>query len=190
MLQWLFINEIVYPVALFLVRNSLLIFYWCLTPSSSHIFRRIVILFFFINFTCMAVSLGTIIWQCNPIDWWNHPLTAKCVDRDATFLAGSILIVLTDVFTLLLPIPLVMSLKLARKEKLMVIGMFLPRFPCMHLLHQPHHPCQGSHRPKHWRHYLQERPLRLRHLVPPRSRYRHHHFLCTCHQGNMDEGRQ
>ncbi|EPS41737.1 hypothetical protein H072_4340 [Dactylellina haptotyla CBS 200.50] len=137
-LQWLFGCEIFYPVALFLIRNSLLIFYWSLVPPRSSavrahlVFRNAVIAFFFVNIACVSVSLGTIIFQCTPIDYWNDPIFAKCIDRSASFIAGGVLIVVTDVMVLLLPIPIIWKLKLPIRSRLGVIGIFsLGLFACI-----------------------------------------------------------
>ncbi|KAK6533811.1 hypothetical protein TWF694_002740 [Orbilia ellipsospora] len=137
-LQWLWGCEILYPVALFLIRNSLLIFYWSLVPPRSSavrthlVFRNAVIAFFFVNVACVGVSLGTIIFQCKPIDYWNDPIFAKCIDRSASFIAGGVLIVVTDVMVLLLPIPIIWKLKLPVRSRLGVIGIFsLGLFACI-----------------------------------------------------------
>ncbi|KAF3938758.1 hypothetical protein ABW19_dt0200454 [Dactylella cylindrospora] len=137
-LQWLWGCELLYPIALFLIRNSLLIFYWSLVPPRSSavrahlIFRNAVIAFFFVNVACVSVSLGTIIFQCNPVDYWNDPINAKCIDRSASFIAGATLIVITDVLVLLLPIPVIWKLKLPIRSRLGVIGIFsLGLFACI-----------------------------------------------------------
>ncbi|KAF3172517.1 hypothetical protein TWF225_005183 [Orbilia oligospora] len=137
-LQWLWGCELLYPIALFLVRNSLLIFYWSLVPSRSSavrahlIFRNAVIVFFFVNLACVSVSLGTIIFQCKPIAYWNDPIGAECIDRSASFIAGGILIIITDVMTLLLPVPIIWKLKLPVRSRLGVIGIFsLGLFACI-----------------------------------------------------------
>ncbi|KAJ6256807.1 LOW QUALITY PROTEIN: hypothetical protein Dda_8675 [Drechslerella dactyloides] len=137
-LLWLWLCEILYPVALFLVRNSLLIFYWSLVPPRSSavkahlMFRNAVIAFFFVNIACVSVSLGTIIFQCKPIAYWNDPIGAKCIDRSASFIAGGILIIITDVIVLLLPVPVIWKLKLPLRSRLGVIGIFsLGLFACI-----------------------------------------------------------
>ncbi|KAF3918307.1 hypothetical protein ABW21_db0205084 [Orbilia brochopaga] len=137
-LLWLWLCEVLYPVALFLIRNSLLIFYWSLVPPRSSavkahlIFRNAVIAFFFVNIACVSVSLGTIIFQCKPIAYWNDPIGAKCIDRSASFIAGGILIIITDVIVLLLPVPVIWKLKLPLRSRLGVIGIFsLGLFACI-----------------------------------------------------------
>ncbi|KAF3909220.1 hypothetical protein ABW20_dc0103215 [Dactylellina cionopaga] len=137
-LQWLWGCELLYPVALFLVRNSLLIFYWSLVPPRSSavrahlVFRNAVIAFFFVNIACVSVSLGTIIFQCTPIAYWNDPIGAQCIDRSASFIAGGILIIITDVMVLLLPVPVIWKLKLPIRSRLGVIGIFsLGLFACI-----------------------------------------------------------
>jgi len=96
---YLEIVDIVYPVCLFFVKASYLIFYYRLTTWRP--FRWSVIgTFVFILLATIAASLCQLVWQF-PIDWWYHLTdtanTSTPINIDLASLINGCINVLTDV---------------------------------------------------------------------------------------------
>ena len=73
----------------------------------------------------MSNTLGFIL-QCQPVQFfWNHTIKGHCIDINAFYTASGGLNLVSDIFILSMPIPILWSLKLSTERKLGVIFLFL-----------------------------------------------------------------
>ncbi|KAK5108700.1 hypothetical protein LTR62_008105 [Meristemomyces frigidus] len=102
-LQFVFAAQLLYAVAIGLIKASLLAFYW-------RLFSNLILIFI-----------------CTPVQaQWDITLPgATCLSRRAVYLGASIPNVVTDGLLLILPIPYVWSLHAPVAQRLAVAGMFL-----------------------------------------------------------------
>ena len=76
-------------------------------------------------FLCFGCLFPTI-FQCQPMAVaWNPTFAGTCLNLPQLFRAGTIANLLMDVIILCLPLPVLQSLKLAWRDRLMVFGVFL-----------------------------------------------------------------
>ncbi|KAK6527741.1 hypothetical protein TWF694_004721 [Orbilia ellipsospora] len=118
-----------YPVPLFLIKSSLLLFYLQLCPSypseRRSIFRTAIYgTFIFILVTAIS-NLFVILLQCERVDYWNEELETRCNlnPKMSQIILGAIGVV-TDMLMWLMPLPLVWKLKLGRRENFLAVITF------------------------------------------------------------------
>lgn len=77
----------------------------------------------------VASSIGSIfatIFQCVPVAAaWDHSIKAKCINSGEFWVAYAVMNIITDVMVLALPISMIQQLKLGRRDKTMLYGLFL-----------------------------------------------------------------
>jgi hypothetical protein len=75
-----------------------------------------------------AYGVGAIISTalfCRPLEAnWNHNVKGRCINTKAFYMSQSIINLITDLAILIIPTPLLWSLKLAPKKRLQVVLMF------------------------------------------------------------------
>jgi hypothetical protein len=67
------------------------------------------------------------VFECQPVRYaWEGPagLPGECVDISTMELTSGIIIALADLMLLVLPIPVILSLHISRKDKIMLCGIF------------------------------------------------------------------
>jgi hypothetical protein len=65
--------------------------------------------------------------QCRPMNYtWNEPkgIKGKCDNLTTTYIATGALVALADLMLLILPMPVLWKLRIPRKDKLMLCGVF------------------------------------------------------------------
>lgn len=78
-----------------------------------------------------AWSIGataTTVWQCVPIAGsWDAAVRAKakCIDQQKFWVAYAIINVFTDLMVLVLPIPPILALHLGKRDKALILSVFL-----------------------------------------------------------------
>lgn len=73
--------------------------------------------------TLLIVFLS--IFQCTPIPfYWNKDIEGKCLNLPAVAYSGAAVTIASDIFIVILPIPVIKSLNLGWKKKLGVMCMF------------------------------------------------------------------
>ncbi|KAF2476573.1 uncharacterized protein BDR25DRAFT_375541 [Lindgomyces ingoldianus] len=119
--------KVIFTAAATFTRLSLLCFYYRLVhDSSKKIFTWAVhanVAFqvaIFISFVCLSI------FQCNPVrNYWIFGAPANtCLDEGKVTLAAGIINCVADVFCTLLPIPMVISLQMPRRQRMAVIVLF------------------------------------------------------------------
>ncbi|KAF2681252.1 hypothetical protein K458DRAFT_406607 [Lentithecium fluviatile CBS 122367] len=75
-----------------------------------------------------AYTVATVItgvFLCTPISkFWKPQTEGHCINTFASWFANAIINIITDLMIIILPIPVVRRLKLARKQKTLLIGVF------------------------------------------------------------------
>ncbi|KAF3396781.1 hypothetical protein DPV78_008185 [Talaromyces pinophilus] len=129
-LIWIYIVGAVYNPILAIVKLSVLVFLLRLASTKNEVRYSVWIVAGFNVAEMIAVFL-VVIFQCNPIAAnWDPALaaTAKCVNQSAFGLTTGGLTILTDLFTLAIPIYVFVTLQIHRKTKIALIGVFLLGF--------------------------------------------------------------
>ena len=115
---------IVYNVTTGSVKISILTLYLRLFPHPG--FRRLA--YGCIAFiVCLTIAITVlVIAECSPISliWTVSPAPGKCLPRWSIQLASSSLNLFTDVFILLMPLPILLTLSMVKHKKLEVLGIF------------------------------------------------------------------
>lgn len=123
--------SIVYVPCLGFAKLSLLFLYHRLSPQRR--FRVVV-------YVVMAVVAGysfalvfVLIFSCRPIQMgWDAMITdGKCVNRPAVYIATAVVNIVTDLFILVIPVPMVSKLQMPKQQKLGLICMFVIGSACV-----------------------------------------------------------
>ncbi|KAK2666507.1 hypothetical protein RAB80_018164 [Fusarium oxysporum f. sp. vasinfectum] len=118
-------TQALYCVSMMFTKLSLLAVYLRISPSRR--FRAVVCLLMAIvaGYSFSAVLVA--IFQCHPIEMaWDITISdGSCIDRMAYFIATLALNVATDLFMLALPIPMLWNVKMPKRQKLGLIGIFM-----------------------------------------------------------------
>ena len=62
---------------------------------------------------------------CVPIRaFWESDTPRTCINLEASFIVGAVINVVTDVFILILPLPVLWHLKASRSRRILLIAMF------------------------------------------------------------------
>ncbi|KAF3929777.1 hypothetical protein ABW19_dt0206240 [Dactylella cylindrospora] len=123
------ILSLVYPIPLFFIKTSLLLFYLPLCPSYASEFRSVMrtcifVTFFFILATTVT-NFFVILFQCERIAFWDEEVTTYCKFdvRLAQVVMGAFGVV-TDIVVWLMPLPLIWRLDLGKREKALAVLTF------------------------------------------------------------------
>lgn len=102
---------------------ALLLVYRRLAPQ-----RWFMILVWIVMFIVVGSSTAIMfaaIFPCKPVESaWNIMIPGECIDRPALYQATAILGAITDIMVLAVPIPVVATLQIARKQKIALIAAF------------------------------------------------------------------
>ena len=106
------------------VKISILLLYHSIFPGRDMAIASLVIGALTILSGTAALLIS--IFTCVPVHaYWDVLIEKKCIDFNAWYLAGSVIIIVTDLAILCLPIYRVRRLKMGLRTKVGVIGMFL-----------------------------------------------------------------
>lgn len=121
-----YVFSVLYNPALMASKTSILVFYLTLSKSN-HTFRWATIgTLFVVNAGGFALTMLNI-WQCTPAAAVFHnpiPDTASCTDIVTIYLSSAPLNIITDLAILFLPMPILTSMRLPRKQKIILIVTF------------------------------------------------------------------
>ncbi|KAL6707885.1 hypothetical protein ACN47E_003559 [Coniothyrium glycines] len=126
MKQSAFVFSVLYNPALMATKTSILLFY--LTLSKTHkIFRRATIAtLVVVNVGGLALTILNIL-QCRPVAAaWASPVpnSAHCTNIVTIYLSSAPLNIITDLAILFLPMPILTSMRLPRKQKIILVVTF------------------------------------------------------------------
>ncbi|RDW85700.1 hypothetical protein BP5796_04025 [Coleophoma crateriformis] len=127
-LQYNYAVQILYNPILAIVKTSLLLFLGRLAGQKKGL-RNTIWGLNILNLLMMVSIFIVVVFQCWPISYnWDLSLKGKCVQQGAFYVATSALTLFTDILVLLIPFWIVKDLKMPRKTKAAVIGIFLLGF--------------------------------------------------------------
>jgi fucose permease len=121
-----YVFSVLYNPALMMSKTSILVFYLTLSKSN-HIFRWATLA------TLVVVNAGGFaltmlnVWQCTPVHAvFRSPIpnTASCTDIVTIYLSSAPLNIITDLAILFLPMPILTSMRLPKKQKIILIVTF------------------------------------------------------------------
>lgn len=120
--------ELTYAVLVTTVKISILLFYRRVFPNkaTSANFRRAWIIVFFLSVGLGIILFVAAISKCKPVSFiWNQHQHGSCLNMTSLLLSGAAINILTDVSILILPMPTVWHLQIAKLQKFAVSGVFL-----------------------------------------------------------------
>lgn len=119
-----FANQLIYHPILALTKLSILSLYHRLSVSGS--FRVWVNIMIGANIALTVSIFFADLLQCTPIAFtWDSTVPGgKCMDQKAFFIGSAALNIASDFAVLLLPIPMVWSLKINIRKKIALISLF------------------------------------------------------------------
>jgi len=113
-----------YTIALYALKVAFMIFFWDLSPYRT--MRCMIVVVFILHTATCLVAVFTVWFECQPLSFWNHPLEAKWMPALKSLWIGiGAFLILGDLALLAIPIPYVWRLRIERREKIIVIGLFL-----------------------------------------------------------------
>ena len=118
------VTETMYGPGFAAVKLSILLLYRRLFPIRR--FHNIIycVSAFMVCHTLVGVLVA--IFECRPIEAaWEPFVKGDCVQLNTESIVGGILNIITDVVTLVLPLPLLWRLQISRSQKLQLTGIFL-----------------------------------------------------------------
>ncbi|KAG4026836.1 hypothetical protein MFRU_036g00690 [Monilinia fructicola] len=124
-LKYGFAVQILYNPILAIVKSSILIFLLRISGQKKNVKYTIWGLLAFNNIMMIAIFFG-VIFQCTPIafNWQTDIPGGYCIKRGLFYVVTAIIFLITDIMVLLIPFWIVVGLKMPRKTKLSVIGVF------------------------------------------------------------------
>ncbi|KAF3211093.1 hypothetical protein TWF679_006584 [Orbilia oligospora] len=109
---YLNIRDVLYPVAALVIKSSLLLFYWRLSPNSRGILRWAIVGTFIVSMgSCIPAVVVNLVYY-GKVDWWNYILdptlsTISWLNYPLEFMITGGLNILTDVIIWVIPIILI-----------------------------------------------------------------------------------
>ena len=128
-LKYNYAVQVLYNPILAIVKSSILLFLLRLSGQKRNV-RVMIYALLALNLLLMVIVFMIVIFQCIPIAA-NWDLTIKhshCVKAGAFYVATTTITLFTDILVLILPFWILMGLKMARKTKIAVIGIFFLGF--------------------------------------------------------------
>ncbi|KAI5782349.1 hypothetical protein DFH27DRAFT_656427 [Peziza echinospora] len=114
---------VVYISLIFIIKQSLILFYWRLSRSA-----------YFHGWCWAYLAMNTVVWitftllcifSCKPIGYfWDRSQPGKCMNLEKVYLINAGFFVFMDVAALLLPIRAVWELNMKKKKKIQLISLF------------------------------------------------------------------
>ncbi|KAF3927776.1 hypothetical protein ABW20_dc0100241 [Dactylellina cionopaga] len=123
------IMSIIYPLPIFFVKASLLLFYLRLCPSypseTRSVFRTSIFVTFFFLLSTTVTNFFVILLQCDRFAFWEEETTTYCkLDSKTAQIAIGGIGVVTDILLWLMPLPVVWKLQLGKREKFLAVLTF------------------------------------------------------------------
>ncbi|KAF2440210.1 hypothetical protein P171DRAFT_369338 [Karstenula rhodostoma CBS 690.94] len=116
---------IVYYLSLGLTKTSILLQYRRVFATSASTFHVAfwVVMFMVVSYTIWTELVS--IFACIPVRaFWTKETDAKCINQYAAWFTNAAFNILADLALIILPIPVIRNLNLARRQKQALIGIF------------------------------------------------------------------
>ncbi|KAK6514552.1 hypothetical protein TWF281_004750 [Arthrobotrys megalospora] len=123
--------DILYPITALIIKSSLLLFYYTLSPA--RYLKWSVWATFAFTFTTATTIIFYSIFKCKPVNYWSEWYTSTCDPKQTIpYLVTGSAMILSDVIIWVLPLPMVMRLQLYRRERIAAVFTFsLGIFACI-----------------------------------------------------------
>ncbi|EPS45014.1 hypothetical protein H072_977 [Dactylellina haptotyla CBS 200.50] len=114
-----------YPWVMMMIKFSLLLFYYEVTPSRYFAVRWAIYGTTFIVVGNTIASFFVTLFSCQPVNYWDHLLYDPCkANLKTALIVFGVIYIVTDVLIWVLPMPLVFQLKLKTRERVLAIITF------------------------------------------------------------------
>jgi len=124
-LIWTYVVHLLYFPTLALIKSSILVFLLQLGGHTRR-FRVVIHCLNGINLAFMVAVFGGSVGQCTPVSsFWDLTLEHKCINQPVFYLSQTGLNLLTDAFTLGVPIWIFKATEMGRRLKLATLYVFL-----------------------------------------------------------------
>ncbi|KAK2033711.1 integral membrane protein [Colletotrichum zoysiae] len=121
---WMFVVGTIYSPIVALTKQSVLIFLIRFSGIKS-VVRNVVWVTAMFNIALTIAAFLAVVFQCRPIEAsWNKSVPGKCINEFALAITTGTLTVLTDIIIVGLPFHIFLGLKMDRKKKNGVMGVF------------------------------------------------------------------
>ncbi|KAK1994115.1 integral membrane protein [Colletotrichum falcatum] len=121
---WIYVVGAIYSPILALTKQSVLIFLLRFS-GVKHVVRNVVWATAIFNIALTIATFLAVVFQCTPVEAsWNPSTPGKCVDDFALAITTGTLTVLTDIIIVGLPFYIFLGLRMDRKKKNGLLGVF------------------------------------------------------------------
>ncbi|KAF1353932.1 major facilitator superfamily domain-containing protein [Delphinella strobiligena] len=121
-----YVFSVLYNPTLMAEKTSILVFYLSLSKTNKTFRWATIATLFVVNAAGLALTIVTIV-QCNPVSatfTYPTPDTAHCTDIVTIYLASAPVNIITDLAILFLPMPILTSMRLPKKQKIILVVTF------------------------------------------------------------------
>ena len=106
------------------IKVGILLFYYRLFPNKTS--RKIIYGAGTFVVLCFVSTFFGFLFQCLPIrSFWQHQIEHRCFNQNPFYLAVASLSLVSDIFILVMPMPMVWALNLSRQRKMGLSLIFL-----------------------------------------------------------------
>lgn len=119
-----YINGLIYNPILSMVKISVLLFLLRLAGTKPR--ARVAIWALLVFTTCLMIAIFfCVIFVCDPVSYvWDHKQDGHCFDKKPFAMATSGITLFTDLLTLVLPFWIFIGLRMPKKAKMALLGVF------------------------------------------------------------------
>lgn len=163
------VGPALFALCQFFAKFSILLFYLRLAPIRWFRLSTYLLMALFTIYTIGIIAL--MVFPCTPVaKSWDYNIThGHCINRTGIFMATALVNIAGEVATLVVPMPVLMSLQMPTMQKVGLFCMFAVGMLCV-----PHPllPCKirtHSEQDMHHQHHPPHRPLPAARIPGPRS---------------------
>lgn len=120
-----YVGELSWTVAMGIIRSSAMLFYRRVFGYTNPGFRKFVILGIIANIAWSTVLGFVVIFQCSPIKaYWDPTIKGNCLVTISIELGSGITSIVLDLYTLILPMPIIWKLQMSTARKVLTFATF------------------------------------------------------------------
>ncbi|KAF2167882.1 hypothetical protein M409DRAFT_65944 [Zasmidium cellare ATCC 36951] len=123
-LRWFWASVFLYYSSLWAVKMSILFQYLRILPEAGFYRRACYALMAFLT-AWTAWAFFSAVFACTPINsFWDMSVKGTCLDRLAVWFANAAFNIITDIGTTILPLPILNTLRIPKKQKYLLMVVF------------------------------------------------------------------
>lgn len=120
-----YVGELTWVIAMGLIRSSAILFYHRVFSYAGSTFRWFVIGGIGANIVWSLVLGLVVIFQCTPVKgYWDPSIKHTCMTTDSIELGSGITSIVLDLYTLVLPMPIIWKLQMTKTKKALTFATF------------------------------------------------------------------